>query len=191
MMKIFSRALIAAILCNAVALGAFWWIFSSMSAKNDHAAALSSQIQNQLSQQQSAEGVRKALAESADDRAQLARYFLDKDSVVGFIEGLQRAGAALGVTVQVSSLNEGQVPLQGGGSAATLDISLDSRGTWSSVRSFLALLEKLPYSADFSAVTMSQIDSGVAPDAGKKGKKAPSVPPTWKGSFALKIIKSS
>ena len=190
-MKIFSKALVAAILCNAVALGAFWWMFSSISAKNDHAAALSSQVQSQLTQQQSAEGVKKALADTAGDRAQLAGYFLDKDSVVGFIEGLQRAGTALGVAVQVSNLSEEQVPLQNGGGTAALDISLDARGTWSGVRSFLALLEKLPYSAEFAAVTLSQTDSGVAPDAGKKGKKAPSVAPTWKGSFVLKILKNS
>ncbi len=166
-----------ALLIFAASIGAYLFLYMTISAKSLSVANLQSEIDSQTATAERVAAARAALAEIAGDEAVVQSYFVPEAGVVTFINSLQSIGTALGTQVAINS-----VSASGSGSHTELLLSLSVTGTFDGVLRTLGAIEYAPYDLSVISVAVSGDAKGWRANAnlvvGSSASSTPSILPS-------------
>lgn len=101
------------------------------------------------------------LSDTAENRAMVKTAFIKKDGEVEYVENLEKIAKSLGVVMTINSLEIKEAETNG---VEKLSMRIAVGGTWGGVYKFLALLQNLPESVEFSRFVLSRNESVSAKD---------------------------
>lgn len=113
----------------------------------------------------------KEYVESEKDRRMLKNFVVAKEGATDFLELVESMGRAQGLKVAIKSAQD--QALKESTTFELLVISLEVSGSYTSLTSFLPLIESLPYQTEIASVSLEQI--------GGEGE--------WRGLFDLRVVK--
>ena len=145
----FLHFIIAVIIGGAVLAGYGAW-YKVVTNESTSVANLQSQISAKTKAANNAASARATIAEIASSENALQGYFVPQTGVVGFINGLEAQGQALGTTVSVLSVSAGT------GKQPTFMLSLTIEGTFDTVMRTVGVIEYAPYDISLSQFSLNQ-----------------------------------
>lgn len=113
----------------------------------------------------------KEYLDSEKDRQMLQNFVVGKEGTTDFLELVENTGRGQGLKVEIKSAQNKE--LKESATFEQLVISLEVSGPYTSLVSFLPLIESLPYQAEIASVSLEQV--------GGEGE--------WQGLFDLRIVK--
>jgi len=141
-----NASLVALALLGGLALLAYGFFFYHINQKNVRAAALGEEIALASETENLARSLTSLLSGTEAARTEFSRYFITHDSIVVFIERVERLGKNSGVAVSFSSVEEGK---------GRFTAYLTMEGGFANVYRFLELLEAMPYELEVARFTIS------------------------------------
>ena len=146
-----SHFFIALVTGIAVFVGYGVW-YAVISEKSTAVAGLQNQIDTKTETAGRVASARAAISEIAGDEATVQNYFVPKNGVVSFINGLEAQGQANGsAAVSVLSVSTGSK-----GTHQTLILSLTIKGTFDAVMRTVGAIEYAPYDLSISSFSLVQ-----------------------------------
>jgi hypothetical protein len=140
------------LLLVAVVGYAFWYYtLGSVSAS---AANLAAEAESKKQSAASATLAAGELERLEREEASIHAYFVVPDDIVGFLEGLQTKGAALGAEVTVVSVSAETAP------RPRLDLAIKIDGSFDAVMRTMGAIEYAPYDLTVSMLTLSLTGEG-------------------------------
>jgi hypothetical protein len=130
--------------------------YSVVSHKSQYVANVQQQIDDANKNVSRIASARAALAEIANDEAQVKSYFVPESGVVAFITTLERLGTAQNSRVSVLS-----VSTAGSTAQPILVLSLSIKGTFDAVMRTVGAIEYAPYDLSVSRLSVGQDDKNL------------------------------
>jgi len=166
---------VAAILAVAGLVG-YYFYFNHIKADGEMASSLQNEI-DLLSEKTTKLGsIKSILADTAVDRAKLAKAAVSADGVAAFAGELEALGDSLGSTVTIGSLDVKKLTGSGSDSLEILAVKLTVDGSWRQVSRTFNALENLPYGVRFLQIGLNQIFES------KAGSN-------WQATFSIEVLK--
>lgn len=97
--------------------------------------------------------VDKEIKQIKDYSAFFDEFYVDKESILSFIEELESVARASGTKMQIQNVVPGETAAE---SYTYVNITLQSAGTWESVNRFVKLIEMMPYYVSIKVLNLSQ-----------------------------------
>lgn len=113
------------------------------------------------------------LKHTTEIQNELKAFIVTESSTVEVIEKLESLGARTGVSVNISSLSADDTGVLG-----RVRGRVETRGTWSSVLTYMNAVEGLPYRISISNISLKRDPSA---EIGKT--------PTWGMTFSIELLK--
>jgi len=154
-MKSPSAHFLAALVIGLLVAGCYGVWYSAVSHKSQQVADLQSQIDDANKNVNRIASARAALAEIANDEANVQSYFVPETGVVTFINTLEALGPVERSTVSVLSVSTAGTPTQ-----PLLLLSLSITGTFDAVMRTIGAVEYAPYDLSISKLSVTQNDKG-------------------------------
>ncbi len=176
----------------ATALFAFYgWLFYIVKEKNIKLSQASVNLETEQKQGASTQSIEKIFDESQEEIDLVEAYFVEKGSIVDFIEYLEGLGVRSGVEFRIQSVDEtGDNKTYP--NKENLSFKVLAQGDWSAVFTFLSALENVPYRIHITSVDLKKgggdikLSSGVLPIS---GQASPVVSKnTWRGDFSFEVL---
>ncbi|MES2023893.1 MAG: hypothetical protein V4439_04380 [Patescibacteria group bacterium] len=133
----------------AIALGAFFYIFNNLNAKNADLILLNQQTQDEYNSRAKISALNSEAKAIKDERDLLAGHFADSSDPVPFLDTLQALAKKAGANAEFSS-----VDLSKDGTG--LEVQIKAEGSFISLHKLIALLENSPYEFDFSFLDLQK-----------------------------------
>ncbi len=149
--------LVIALVLNVAVVGGYIFLFIGVKEKNERISVLVNEIEAKVAEENTHSSIRAIVAQTVKQRNQLAKYSIAKEEAVSFIELLERTGREIGVSVNITSVRETEIPETPVFEHLTL--ALTATGTWPGVVRFLGRLESLPYEAKVTQAAVSKTDT--------------------------------
>ncbi len=146
---------LGALVFGLAAIGCYGVWYSVVSNKSQQVADLQAQIDDANKNVNSIASARAALAEIANDEANVQSYFVPETGVVAFINSLEQLGVAEKSTVSVLS-----VSTAGSSTQPVLLLSLSITGAFDAVMRTIGSVEYAPYDLFISKLAVAQADKG-------------------------------
>lgn len=143
--KFIITAGICLLVISALIFGLFYMSSNIFSADGEF-AAVDAKINELYQERKRAETVNMLLTEHKDDIIRLHHFFLDRQHPIDFIQQLENVARATKNTLTLG-VNEGTADT----SSLSFRITVD--GTQSSIRTFIRILDALPYSVTLGSIT--------------------------------------
>lgn len=158
MKKVLARLFIVFCLF-AVALTANLAWYRIVNGVSGRVVLLEEQIEEKTETQKRIQAMRSALERIENDEASLDAYFVSSDTIVAFLEDLQRAGAASGAEVSVLSVSAAST-----GGDSVLKINISVTGAFAGVMGTIGSIEHAPYliTADTLSLNAASKDDAAA-----------------------------
>ncbi len=174
------------LLASLFIMGLYCYLWFEIIQKNQDVAALLGEVEKLTVERESLTSTKEQIAETAPLRDKLARYFIPKDGVVSFLNGIQALGAENHLGFKV-----GSVAIEDEASAPdvfeNVKLNLEIEGEWSDLYRFATLAELLPLRVFADQVGLEIIPEEKNSDSSKK--KAPPTAPKWRGHLTLRVLK--
>jgi hypothetical protein len=129
-------------------IGAWSFILYTSFSLKGKIASISSQADSAQARDAHTLSLKSALRESRDSVTLINSRFITKDGIPAFIDLLEVKADALGLTVNLDSINLDQ----------NLHIHITGSGSWKSAVSYVSTLEALPYAVSLDNLMLSKID---------------------------------
>jgi len=143
-----------------IAVGLLTLLFfytKSISGENAETAKLITSSGQMEEAERAAQLVRSIRASSGADIASFESLVLTSERLVPFIESIESAGRALGVDLEIASVDKKD---EGEGSALErIRMVVKASGSWSGTYSLLKAIESLPYRVMIENVSLTKNDS--------------------------------
>ena len=150
--------LIVVILITLGVIGAYIFLFEKIRAINLAAALLQSDIELKTDKDDQLQSIKKILADTSADRAQLDSYFVGKDTVVDVIKKIETLAKETGLSIEIQAVDK--VSIEENDYKELLKFKIKTIGSWSRNMEFVALLQNLPYKISFYKINLYK-NSGV------------------------------
>ena len=149
-------------LAIAVAYGVLWFAFIKERARISGTLASLSDAERESASYRS---IAQLLSETAEKRARIDSFFVNKDGAVSFIKEIEQVGASAGIKTDVIKIAVERSAEEDADSAKAgiekFAAAIEASGSFEGVYRFLALLEKIPRPLLISHVSFSQNENGV------------------------------
>ncbi len=163
---------IATLLFFGSVLG-FVFVFLKTETYIEKIAELSVGVRDQDIRSTQAQKLVSILKHTTDTQNALKAFIVTESSIVEVIEKLESLGTRTGVSVNISSLSADDTGVLG-----RVRGRVETRGTWSSVLTYMNAIESLPYKISISNISLKRDPST------EKGKV-----PTWGMTFSIELLK--
>lgn len=179
--KVFFLAIFWSVIITIV----YSYLFFILFKKNESTAFLVAETENLAKERVTLLTLRGQAAETVTSREKLADYFIPKDGVVPFLNGIQDLGRSNNLELKVNSVtvkDEESSPDQ----FEYLKLAVEGAGNWADVYRFSSLAELLPYKVIVDNVRFEKFQEGASllPDAKKNYSKS-----GWKVTLELRVLK--
>ncbi len=144
----FTRLSVALVILGIV-LGGYGVWYRAVSKQSERAVELALQIDEKTAARSRTTALRAALGQLASDEALVRKYFVSSDTVVAFLEELQKNGTNSGALVEVLSVSTENDDKQ-----ATLRVVLGVEGSFSAVMNTVGRIEYAPYDLSVRALSV-------------------------------------
>jgi hypothetical protein len=135
--------LVTVMLLNVVALGCYGVLFAQVKAKNENTSVLLNKIDAEATEAHLLASTKTLVSDTATLREQFRNFSVSREGVVPFIELLESAGKAVGVSVAINSVDTETLP--GSTTMEMLRVQVTGKGSWPDIVRFFGLLEFLPF----------------------------------------------
>lgn len=130
------------------------------------------QLVEDTNRDQNVKTLRRLVVSTAEERAQLDRYFVAGEDVVGFIEYIESLGRHSGAILELSSVDVMNTKKK------TLAVSFKATGSFENITYLLALMETLPMSVEIEKVSLRKNEKT------SDGKMETG----WEGNFSIRVL---
>lgn len=168
----------AMLIVLAVVMFAYGAWYRAIANESEHSAALSLEIETKAAARNRTSALRETLGKLASDEALVAKYFVSSDTVVSFLEELQRHGTEAGATVDVLSVSSESDDEQ-----QVLRVTLHIAGSFRGVMNAVGRIEYAPYDLSVQTLSLQSRSSG--------GSEEGASTTTWDGSLTILVGASS
>lgn len=153
------------LIINLGLLSAWIYLYSSIDGKMTTISEVKAQIKNAEDRLSQRRALKSLVSNIGDRKQKIDSVFLDKDSLILFIESMEDAGRASGVSLKIS----------GGDSSVAPSFTLSAEGSYGRIINFLSLLESTPYKIDIKSASFHE----------QGGVEAEGV---WKADFEVTLL---
>lgn len=136
---------------------------------------VAAQLLEDTRRDQSVKALRHLVVGTSEERAQLDRYFVAGEDVVGFIEYIESLGRHSGAMMELSSVDVMNTKKK------TLAVSFKATGSFESIVYLLALMETLPMSVEIEKVSLRKNEK-----TGEAGEEK--IKTEWEGNFNMRVL---
>jgi hypothetical protein len=154
------------------------------------------QLEEEKAKLSSIQAITTMLNDTKDDRQYLSELFVDKQSVVDFLEFVESIGGISHSKLTVESVDFAEAD----SNADLATVRFNARGTWPQIAKVISLSDHLPMAAVITSVQIVKEQNDevpvVAPQStstssksSANSKKAPE-PEYWHAAFEVKVLKS-
>lgn len=168
--------LLAAIVLNLAAIGAYYFGYSEIKRINQSVAEVLADIDVQTAKKADDRALKNILDSTRDDRAKIDTYLLTEDDIVGFIETIENLGATSHTAVTTSSVNVDNAGSAKGTGYLTMHIT--TLGTYENTMHFISLVENISHQVAISQLRTSLVDPGVDEKTARE----------WNSEFGLSVL---
>ena len=144
-----ARALAVVCVINAVLAGGWWYLYSSVTEAADEAIRLAEAISVAEAKQDNIRTLTVFLSDIETERAKISSAFVDRETLVAFIENVERLAARASVALVIESAS---LPEKG---AALPSFRVRATGSFGGLYRLVALLETMPYHVALDEVRFS------------------------------------
>jgi len=137
--KKFIITIILIILLNGVVLAGWLYLFSSLKKENNFIKEKRQEILANDKKLENSNSLKILMNEIVDERQKIDSAFLDKESVVNFIEKLELIADRTDASIKIGKINIDNQERGG------LSLQFDLTGNFNQLFHYLVLLENLPY----------------------------------------------
>lgn len=152
-----------------VSYGAAMYAIEKKSVSVRNVAA---QLVEDTNRDQNVKTLRRLVVSTAEERAQLDRYFVAGEDVVGFIEYIESLGRHSGAILELSSVDVMNTKKK------TLAVSFKATGSFENITYLLALMETLPMSVEIEKVSLRKNEK-TSDEKMETG---------WEGNFSIRVL---
>ena len=142
-------------LADMILIAVFVWALLSIKIQNAETKTLLQATENAGKEERLALNVRHLKATAGTEIEAFEERMLMEENVVSIIESIESAGKDLGVALEILSVDkvEGEKPQK-------LNISLEAKGSWDSIFSFIRSVESLPQRVSVENIDLHKEGSG-------------------------------
>lgn len=130
---------ITIILLNAIALGAWFYLFYTIEKQNNFVKEGQKKLLISEKNFENNKSLNNLINEISNEREKINSAFVDKDSIINFVERLEALGSETGASVKIESINTDIKDKKG------LYIRFSLKGDFNQLFKYLNLTEDLPY----------------------------------------------
>ncbi len=160
-------------------LGATGGFLYLIHAKSNRVIELHQLLNDEINLNASLDASKQVIKETEKERDIINGYFVKESNVVGFLEFLENIGHTVGANIKITTVTT-EKPVNEN-DKQKLALSIDMRGTWTSVLRYIKLLEAVPYNVEVEEVNINSLGVGELPDNSK---------PEWSGTIRIKVLMS-
>lgn len=196
-MKILSTKtiLVTSIILTLILAALNYFFFAEIKNINTRTSISQSEVENYKKEQESLAG-RSGIAEIVSLIDKVNSYFVGRDGVVGFIEGVENEARSKGLVLLIRSVgteNFGGLSDEEsvGATKEVMRLKLEARGSWQANMQFISFLEHLPYKVALENVSISRSVDGENPSSGNSQASTSSTvgAPEWRSRIELTVLK--
>ncbi len=186
-----TQLLIGLSLLALVAVAGYAYASSYVSSLNEKTTLLRNDIQYSELKRRQLDVLRRAVADTGDEKEKIASYFIASGGAVSFVSSLESMASRGGLAYSTNSIETRSQPELDAQGKELLHIVFSASGSWSSVMKLISLIETLPYSVNIEAVDLTAEGSAaMQPEvSGSSTPAAPSVGRIWKAAITFSVIK--
>lgn len=174
------KVLALVVLLNVALLAVLVFFFFAIKSKNETISRNENIIETALAERGKIATLKTLVEETHKDREKLDSFLVDKEKIVEFLESVENLAKNERLSIGIGSLEE-RTDSASGVAVPTLNLSIDSSGSWSNVIKFLHLMENLPYHLSISKVNLRTDEGG----ARKRGEAI------WSVTFDVSVRKNN
>jgi Tfp pilus assembly protein PilO len=137
--KKFIITIILIFLLNGAALAGWLYLFSNLKKQNNFIKEEQQKILVSDKKLENSNSLKTLMNEIIDEKQKIDSVFLDKDSVVNFIENLESIAGKTGASIKIGNINIDSQKKKG------LSLQFNLTGNFNQLFHYLILVEKLPY----------------------------------------------
>ena len=167
------------VILNLVTIVLFSILLTRINGRNNEALSLKEELDFEIMKEGRLRSVKEIITDVAPQRKEIDSYFVNKDSIVGFIKTIEDLGSLSGVSLEVDSVGVDGLEIGDGVDSKILEkLNLDftTTGSWQDTFYLIILLESLPYKVSFEEFVLEEkVDSN--------SKRY------WDSVFSLSVVK--
>lgn len=145
--------------------------------KNQSLINLKNQIVEENAKISDLQSLKIMIEDTKDERSYISSLFVDKESVIDFIESIESLGSVSGSDVKVILVDEN---VKSETAKNQINVRFEAKGNWASVLKLIALLDHMPMALSVNGLEMSFEEEEV-------GNKVLSL---WTVTFEISIYKN-
>ena len=125
-----------------ILVASIWW-FYFVTNQADDVLDLKKSAQREEAQNYNLTDLKRNINDFEVKEAELNQIFVDKDNIVIFIEKIERMAEQSGATFDIQ-IKDDEVK-EGNEESSSLNMFIQSTGSWSNITTFLRMIENLPH----------------------------------------------
>ena len=144
-LSIHRTLIITACVACIVSIALYVYMYYSVNAATERAAAARTIVQEHAFNDTNAEMIQKLYDSTVEQRARILKHTMASTEIVSFIETLEAVGTEAGSTLKLSGVSSGKPKDVAPDGMGLFHAHVDGSGSWASVMQTLMLTETLPF----------------------------------------------
>jgi Tfp pilus assembly protein PilO len=136
--KKFITTIVLVVLLNGAVLAGWLYLFSNLKKQNNFIKEERQKILVSDKKLENSNSLKTLMNEIIEEKQKIDSVFLDKESIVNFIENLESIAGKTGASIKIGNINDNQ-------EKKGLSLQFNLTGNFNQLFHYLILLEKLPY----------------------------------------------
>ncbi|MDO8482354.1 MAG: hypothetical protein Q7S86_00865 [bacterium] len=181
------KIFVTAILFSLAIVVAYCYLWTKIVQKTQNIGVLIGEVETLNTEREVFAATKDRIEETVSVRDKLAGFFIPKDGVVAFLNGVQALGVENKLEFKVDSVvieDEADAP----DSFENVKLNIEALGTWADIYRFVALAELMPLRVLAEKVNLEVVAEEIQSDTSSK-KRVVSSGPIWRGSIGLRVLK--
>jgi Tfp pilus assembly protein PilO len=145
-----------------LAFNIFW--FNFIKNQSDKVLELKKDVESEITNNHTVVSIQRNTQELEKKEEDLDKIFIDQENVVVFIEKIERMANQSNVGLQIQNVEVEDIKnSRGDRTYGLIKMTLSSSGDWSSVTTFLKMIETMPNNVSIDSLTMVTVSSQGSP----------------------------
>ncbi|KKU68188.1 MAG: hypothetical protein UX89_C0006G0012 [Parcubacteria group bacterium GW2011_GWA2_47_16] len=181
------KIFVASILFSLAIVGAYCYLWVKIVQKTQNIGVLLGEVETLNTEREVFAAIKGRIEETVEVRDKLAGFFIPKDGVVAFLNGIQALGVENKLKFKVDSVvieDEAEAP----DSFENVKLNIEASGAWADIYRFVALAELMPLRVLADKVNLEVEVEEIQGDTSSK-KRVVSSEPVWRSSVVLRVLK--
>lgn len=136
--KKFITTIVLVVLLNGAVLAGWLYLFSNLKKQNNFIKEERQKILVSDKKLENSNSLKTLMNEIIEEKQKIDSVFLDKESIINFIENLESIAGKTGASIKIGNINDNQ-------EKKGLSLQFNLTGNFNQLFHYLILLEKLPY----------------------------------------------